>query len=131
MPKNKILVVDDEVDFTKLLKSNLEETGKYEVLALPNANDIVSQVHAFKPDIILLDIIMPGIKGIEVCEMLNNDIIGKTIPIIILSALDKDVDKYKAFRAGVVDYMSKPIGIERLIVKVDKHIQFKQRAEGK
>jgi DNA-binding response OmpR family regulator len=130
MPKNKILVVDDEVDFTKLLKSNLEETGKYEVLALPNANDIVSQVHAFKPDIILLDIIMPGIKGIEVCEMLNNDIIGKTIPIIILSALDKNVDKYKAFRVGVVDYMSKPIGIEQLIIKVDKHIQFKQRAEG-
>ena len=53
MPKNKILVVDDEVDFTKLLKSNLEETGKYEVLALPNANDIISQVHGFKPDIII------------------------------------------------------------------------------
>jgi len=130
MPKHKILVVDDEVDFTKLIKSNLEETGKYEVLALLDANDIISQVHIFKPDIILLDIIMPGIKGIEVCEMLNNDVIGKAIPIIILSALDKNVDKYKAFRAGVVDYMGKPIGIEKLIAKIDKHIQFKQRTEG-
>jgi len=130
MPKNKILVVDDEVDFTTLLKSNLEETGKYEVLALPGANDIISQVHAFKPDVILLDIIMPGVKGIEVCEMLNKDVIGKLIPIIIISALAKDADKYKAYKVGVVDYMEKPIEIGRLIIKVDKYIQFKQGAEG-
>jgi CheY-like chemotaxis protein len=123
---NKILVVDDEVDFTRLLKSNLEETGKYEVLALPNANDIISQVHAFKPEIILLDIIMPGTKGIEVCEMLNKDIIGKAIPIIIISALAKDADKYKAYKVGVVDYMEKPIDVGRLIVKIDKYLQFKQ-----
>lgn len=127
MPNKKILVVDDEVDFARLLKSNLEETGKYEVLALPNANDIISQVHAFKPDVILLDILMPGAKGIEVCEILNKDVIGKTIPIIIISALVKDADKYKAYRVGVVDYMEKPIEIERLIVKIDKYIQFKQR----
>ncbi len=127
MPNKKILVVDDEVDFTRLLKSNLEETGKYEVLALPNANDIISQVHAFKPDVILLDILMPGAKGIEVCEILNKDVIGKTIPIIIISALAKNADKYKAYRVGVVDYMEKPIEIERLIVKIDKYIQFKQR----
>lgn len=127
MPNKKILVVDDEVDFTRLLKSNLEETGKYEVLALPNANDIISQVHAFKPDVILLDILMPGAKGIEVCEILNKDVIGKTIPIIIIFALAKNADKYKAYRVGVVDYMEKPIEIERLIVKIDKYIQFKQR----
>jgi CheY-like chemotaxis protein len=125
MPKNKILVIDDEVDFTRLLKVNLEETGKYEVLALPNANDVISQVHTFKPEIILLDIIMPGAKGIEVCEILNKDIIGKAIPIIIISALAKDADKYKAYRVGVVDYMEKPIEVERLIVKIDKYIQFK------
>jgi CheY-like chemotaxis protein len=124
---NKILVVDDEVDFTRLLKSNLEETGKYEVLALPNANDIISQVHAFKPEIILLDIIMPGTKGIEVCEMLNKDIIGRAIPIIIISALAKDADKYKAYKVGVVDYMEKPIEVGRLVAKIDKYLQFKQR----
>ncbi|MDD5561648.1 MAG: response regulator [Candidatus Omnitrophica bacterium] len=130
MPKNKVLVVDDEADFTKLLKSNLEETGKYEVLALANANDIISQVHGFKPDIILLDIIMPGTKGIEVCEILNKDIIGRSIPIVIISALAKDADKYKAYRVGVVDYMEKPIEIERLMAKIDKYIQFKQGTEG-
>ena len=124
----KILVVDDEVDFTRLLKANLEETGKYEVFSLPNANDIISQVHAFKPDIILLDIIMPGVKGIEVCEMLNKDVVGKLIPIIIISALAKDADKYKAYKVGVVDYLEKPIELERLITKVDKYIHFKHEA---
>ena len=124
---SKILLVDDEVDFTRLLKTNLEETGRYEVLALPGANDIISQVHAFRPDIILLDIIMPGTKGIEVCEMLNKDVIGKAIPIIIISALAKDADKYKAYKVGVVDYMEKPIDVGRLIVKIDKYLQFKQR----
>ncbi|MFA6357944.1 MAG: response regulator [Candidatus Omnitrophota bacterium] len=123
---NKVLIVDDEVDFTKLIKFNLEQTGKYEVLALPDAKDIISQVHAFKPDIILLDIIMPGIMGIEVCEMLNKDSIGKGIPIIILSALAKDADKYKAYKVGVVDYMAKPIDITRLTVKIEKYIQFKK-----
>ena len=130
MAKKKILVIDDEEDFIKLIKLNLEKTGKYEVLALQNTKDVLSQVHVFKPDIILLDIIMPGIMGIEVCEMLNKDIIGKGVPIIILSALAKDADKYKAYKVGVVDYMEKPIDIERLIVKVNKYIQFKQQEEG-
>ena len=71
--KRKVLVVDDEADFLRLVKLNLEETGNYEVLTLLSAKDIVSQAKVFKPDIILLDIIMPGIKGIEACEMLNND----------------------------------------------------------
>jgi DNA-binding response OmpR family regulator len=123
---SKVLVVDDEIDFTRLLKSNLEETGKYEVLALPNASDIISHVRAFRPQIILLDIIMPGAKGIEVCEMLNNDSVGKLIPIIIISALAKEADKYKAYKVGIVDYMEKPIDLNRLIAKIDKYLQFKQ-----
>jgi len=124
--KKKVLVVDDETDFLKIVKINLEETNNYEVLTLSSANDIVSQVHLFKPDIILLDILMPGIKGIEACEMLNNDSLGERIPIIMLSALDKDVDKLKAFKSGVLDYLVKPIKTEDLISKIEKHTQFKQ-----
>ena len=122
--KKKVLVVDDEVDFLKIVKLNLEETGSYEVLTLSSANDIVSQVHIFKPDVILLDILMPGFDGIETCEMLNKDSMGGRIPIIILSALDKDVDKLKAFKAGVPDYLVKPVKTEELISKIEKHTQF-------
>jgi len=124
--KKKVLVVDDETDFLKIVKINLEETNNYEVLTLSSANDIVSQVHIFKPDVILLDILMPGIKGIEACEMLNKDSMGERIPIIMLSALDKDTDKLKTFKAGVMDYLVKPVKKEVLISKIEKHLQFKQ-----
>jgi len=124
--KKKVLVVDDEADFLKILKINLEETNNYEVLTLSSANDIVSQVHIFKPDIILLDILMPGIDGIETCEMLNKDPMGEHIPIIMLSALDKDVDKLKTFKAGVTDYLVKPIKKEDLIGKIEKHTRVTQ-----
>ena len=124
--RKKVLVVDDETDFLKIVKINLEETNNYEVLTLSSANDIVSQVHIFKPDVILLDILMPGIKGIEACEMLNKDSMGKRIPIIMLSALDKDTDKLKTFKAGVMDYLVKPVKKEVLISKIEKHLQFKQ-----
>ena len=124
--KKKVLVVDDETDFLKIVKINLEETNNYEVLTLSSANDIVSQVHIFKPDIILLDILMPGIDGIETCKMLNKDSMGERIPIIILSALDKDADKLKTFKAGVMDYLVKPVKKEVLISKIEKHLQFKQ-----
>jgi len=124
--KKKVLVVDDEADFLKIVKINLEETNNYEVLTLSSANDIISQVHIFKPDVILLDILMPGIKGIEACEMLNKDSMGERIPIIMLSALDKDTDKLKTFKAGVMDYLVKPVKKEVLISKIEKHLQFKQ-----
>ena len=124
--KKKVLVVDDETDFLKILKINLEETNNYEVLTLSSANDIVSQLHIFKPDIILLDIFMPGIDGIETCEMLNKDSVGEHIPIIILSALDKETDKLKTFKAGVTDYLVKPIKKEDLISKIEKCTRFMQ-----
>ena len=124
--KKKVLVVDDEVDLLKIIKLNLEETDNYEVLALSSANDIISQVHIFKPDIILLDILMPGIDGIETCEILNKDPVGEHIPIIILSALDKEADKLKTFKVGVMDYLVKPIKKEDLISTIEKNVQFKQ-----
>ncbi len=121
----KILIIDDEKDFIKLLKLNLEAKGGYEVLALLNANDIIPQVHQFKPDIILLDILMPGIKGLEACEILNHDASGSGIPIIILSALCKDIDKLKAYKAGAVDYLEKPIEIGYLVDRIEKHLRLK------
>ena len=121
----KILIIDDEKDFIKLLKLNLEAKGGYEVLALLHANDIIEQVHKFLPEIILLDILMPGIKGLEACEMLNQDPVGSEIPIIILSALNKDIDKLKAYKVGAVDYLEKPIEIGYLVEKIEKHLKLK------
>lgn len=125
MGKKKIMIVDDEEDFLKITKLNLEETGRYEVSTLSSAKDIIPQVNSFKPDLILLDLLMPGIGGLDACEMLNNDPIGRNIPIIVLSALDRKTDKLKAYKVGVVDYLVKPIEVDDLTAKVEKVLRYK------
>lgn len=125
MEKKKVIVVDDEEDFLKITKLNLEEAGGYEALTLSSAKDIISEVHGFKPDVILLDILMPGVDGMDACKMLNDDPVGKYIPIIVVSALDKNTDKLKAYRLGVVDYLVKPIEEKDLIAKIEKALQYK------
>ena len=120
------MAIDDEEDFLKIVKLNLVETDKYEVLTLSSVKDIISQVHSFKPDIILLDLLMPAVGGLEACEMLNNDPMGSNIPIIVLSALDKNMDKLKAYRLGVVDYLVKPIEKKDLIASIEKALQSKK-----
>lgn len=126
MGKKKVLVVDDEEDFLKITKLNLEEDN-YEVMTLLNSRDIIPCVHSFKPDVILLDMLMPAIGGVEVCEMLNDDPIGAKTPIIIVSALDKHEDKLKAYRVGVVYYLSKPVSKDDLIAKIEKALIYKQK----
>lgn len=125
MEKRRVMIIDDEEDFLKVIKLNLEGTGKFEVDTLSNAKDMISRVHSFKPEVILLDLLMPGIGGIEACEMLNSDPIGQGVPIIILSALDKETDKVNAYKRGVVDYLTKPIGKDLLISKIEKALDSK------
>lgn len=125
MEKKKVLMIDDEEDFLALSKLNLEQTDAYEVMTLSSVRELLPQVRKFCPQVIILDLIMPSIGGLEVCEMLNNDELGKKVPIIILSALGKEVDKLKAFKLGVVDYMVKPIKTEDLIKKIEKALIYK------
>lgn len=119
------MIIDDEEAFLNLAKLNLEIAGDYEVLTLLSAEDIIARINSFTPDIILMDILMPSIGGLEACEMLNKDPVGKNIPIIILSALEKEQDKLKAYKAGVVDYIVKPADINTLIFKIEKALQYK------
>ncbi|MDD5020195.1 MAG: response regulator [Candidatus Omnitrophica bacterium] len=129
MEKRRVMVVDDEEHFLKLLKLNLEGTGRFAVLTLSSAKDLVDQLHYFKPEVILLDLLMPGVGGLEVCEMLNRDPLGQGIPIIILSALSKDGDKIAAYKKGVVDYLVKPIEKNDLIGKIEKALSNKYSPE--
>lgn len=123
MKEKRIMVIDDEEQFLRMMKLNIEELGGYKVLTMAGAKDLIAQIHSFKPHLILLDLLMPGIGGLEACEMLNNDPLGKKIPIIILSALDKDIDKLKAYKLGAVDYITKPVNIDVLIEKIEKATQ--------
>ncbi|MDP3042369.1 MAG: response regulator [Candidatus Omnitrophota bacterium] len=124
MGKKKILVVDNEEDYLRITRLNLEETNNYEVMTLASAKEIISCIHSFKPDIILLDMLMPVVGGVEVCEMLNNDPFSSRIPVIIVSALEKNVDKVKAKKVGIMHYILKPAGKNELITKIEKVLKY-------
>ncbi len=130
MDKKRILVVDDEEHIANLLKLRLESAGEYEVKVLFEATDIIGQVRAFKPDVILLDLLMPDIGGLEACRRLNDDAVTYAIPIIVISALSKDIDKLKAYKLGIIDYMVKPFDPKLLIATIEKAIRAKRGAEG-
>ena len=117
------MVIDDEEDFLQITELNLEDTGEYEVLSLVKGDEVVMHLHHFRPDIILLDMLMPSVGGLDVCKMLNEDPLGMKTPIIILSALEKDIDKREAFKLGVVDYLTKPISKDGIITKIEKALQ--------
>ena len=119
------MIVDDEEFFLELTKLNLEHTGKYEVMTLPGAEDIIAKVREFNPDIILLDILMPGIDGVEACKMLQKDAVGKKVPVITLTALDTNKDRSMMTNLGVADYLVKPIEKDELISKIEKVIHHK------
>ena len=126
MDKKRILAVDDEEAFLKILKINLEKTGAYLVETMSDARDIIARVKAFKPDVILLDILMPQIDGIEVCVQLKDDAGTKPIPIITLSALDTENDRRKMYKQGVIDFLVKPIEKDELISRIEKALITKE-----
>ena len=125
MEKRRIMVVDDELDFLETVKAHLLRREEFEVMTLSTAKDIMHHVNEFKPDVILLDLLMPTIGGFEVCDMLNKDTITKKIPIIIISALNKYIDKRQAYKLGVVDYIVKPITPAEIVYKIEKALEYK------
>jgi len=125
MEKHKVLIVDDEIGFLKITKSSLESTGKYIVEIMADAKDIISRVNSFTPDVILLDIVMPNMDGAETCKILNDDPAGRGVPIITLTALDREKDKLMMYKLGVVDFLIKPIGLDELVAKIEKAVHNK------
>jgi DNA-binding response OmpR family regulator len=125
MANKKILIIDDEEDVVISLKNILERKKHYEVSTLTDPRETLAKVHLFKPDVIILDLLMPHLGGVEVCEQLNKDGAGKTTPIIVTSALWKDTDKLKAFKMGIIAYLVKPIEIEVFLAAVEQAIRLK------
>ena len=125
MIKHRVMIIDDEINAVDLLKHRLENEG-YQVLALLNAKEIISEVHRFLPDIIILDLLMPELGGLDACEMLNKDPVGQSTPIIVVSGLNKDIDKKKAYVMGIQEYFVKPVDIEVLLQAIRKYIKEKE-----
>jgi DNA-binding response OmpR family regulator len=111
-------VVDDEEDLTYFLKANLEIEENYEVFIVTRAKDAFKSALKHKPDLIILDIMMPQIDGIEILEKIKNSKNTLDIPVIILSAKIDDATKIKAAKLYVECYITKPVQIEELKEKI-------------
>lgn len=122
-PVPKILIVDDKKVNRELLKRHLFSAGYMEICEAASGREAVEQAQANKPDLVLLDIVMPEMDGYEVCNTLKADHKLKDIPVIFLSALTETIDKVKAFAEGGVDYIAKPFAFEEVQARVQTHLK--------
>ena len=124
MPSD-ILVVDDTPANLQLLAGMLKERG-YKVRPVPSGKLAIQAVRKQKPDLILLDINMPEMNGYEVCGELKADKTLKEIPVLFISAMDKTIDKVRAFAVGGVDYVTKPFQFEEVEARVQTHLSLRR-----
>ncbi len=115
--KRKVLVVDDEVALLEVMKTNLEIEGYEVVTEMSGETGFVSAI-VEQPDVIILDIMMPGVDGYEICQRLRAEPRTKYIPIIILTALDETQDVVKGFECGADDYLAKPFENPELFARI-------------
>lgn len=113
----KILVVDDEENIRELVKFNLEKEG-YQVITASDGNEAIKVAREQLPDLIILDIMLPGMDGLEVCRNISNCPSTKGIPIIMLSAKGEELDKVLGLEMGADDYVTKPFSPRELVARV-------------
>ncbi len=126
--KNRVLIVDDEPLNVKLLAAKLP-SDEYEIISAFNGREAIDKVGKDSPDIILLDIMMPGMDGYEVTRRLKNDPETSHIPIIIITALDGTDEKVRALNAGAEELINKPVNSAELIARMSSMLRLKQYHE--
>lgn len=122
----KILIVDDEADIAKALTLRLEASG-YKVIAASDGLMGLEMIRSEKPDLVLLDIMLPKLDGFKVCRMVKFDENLKNIPIIILTAKATEIDKTTGGDVGAEEYVTKPFDPEKLMAMIQKYTQGKKK----
>lgn len=121
--KKRILIVDDEVSFARMVKLNLEKAGAFEVRTENKASYALAAAREFKPDLIILDVIMPTMDGGDVSNQIKRDRLLKHTPIIFLTAT---VSKREAGDGGLNSggslFLAKPVSVETLIARINEHL---------
>lgn len=124
-PSDTILVVDDTPANLAILFTGLRNAG-YKVL-INERGDIALQTAAYAlPDLIILDVMMPGIDGFETCRRLKEDPRTRDIPVILMTALTDPIDEVTGLRAGAVDYITKPIHVEVVLARISTHLTLRK-----
>ncbi|MCP4696352.1 MAG: response regulator [Gammaproteobacteria bacterium] len=123
-----LLVVDDMPANLSVLLTYLDELN-FRVLIAEDGEDALEKAAHTKPDIILLDVLMPRLDGFETCRRLKADPQTSEIPVIFMTALTETVDKVKGFEIGAVDYITKPFQQEEVLARINTHLTLKRQAE--
>lgn len=120
-----LLIVDDTPENIAVLFTFLSGQG-FKVLVAETGEDALENAQEEHPDLILLDVLMPGIDGFETCRRLKSDPSTQEIPIIFITALSDTLDKVKAFKLGAVDYITKPFQQEEVLARVNTHLTIRR-----
>ncbi|MBI5814501.1 MAG: sigma-54-dependent Fis family transcriptional regulator [Nitrospinae bacterium] len=115
--KHLILAVDDEEDNLALLKGRLTRRG-YDVVCVPSGIVALGELEKISPDLVLLDVMMPGMDGYETCRKIKEQAVNEFLPIILLTAKDDKESKLKGFEIGADDYVTKPFDMDELIARI-------------
>lgn len=119
--RRKILIVDDEPNNLAVLFNLLDKNG-FEVFVAEDGTIALKRVLHMQPDLILLDVLMPRLNGFETCQRLKENSETSAIPVIFMTALSETTDKVRGFKAGAVDYVTKPFQHEELLMRVSTHL---------
>ncbi|MGB9802735.1 response regulator, partial [Desulfofundulus sp.] len=114
---SRILVVDDEEHIVELLRFNLEKEG-YQVITATDGNTAIEMARSQRPDLILLDVMLPGQDGLAVCRTLQQEAETRHIPVIMISARGEELDKVLGLEMGADDYVTKPFSPRELVARV-------------
>lgn len=128
--KPKILVVDDEPDAIELIEFNLKGAG-FDVAAAADGNEALRKAKAIAPDLILLDLMLPEVDGLEVCKILRRDPATSAIPIVMLTAKAGELDRVLGLELGADDYVTKPFSPRELLLRVKNLLKRRNGTEQK
>ena len=116
--KATILVVDDEKDILELVSYNLQKEG-FHIQTSQNGEDALDKIRSDRFDLLILDLMLPGIQGMELCKVLKSDSETASIPIIMLTAKSEELDKVLGLEMGAEDYITKPFSPRELVARVN------------
>jgi CheY-like chemotaxis protein len=124
MFKKRILIVDDEPKFTQMVRFNLEKTGAYEVMEVNHPKQALEAATLFKPDLVLLDVMMPGMDGGDVAAQLKRDPGLKDVPIMfVTAAVTRNESGQNGYRSGGDLFLAKPITLDALLAAIDDNLR--------
>ena len=120
--KSKILVVDDEPEAVELVEFNLKQAG-FEVISAPDGSTALRKTRELLPSLIVLDLMLPEMDGLEICKVLRRDPVTAAIPILMLTAKAAEIDRVLGLELGADDYLTKPFSPRELVLRVKNILQ--------